>query len=88
MYSRDLVVMGQECAAILRIGKPLWIAGVDGTDARGAAVGSCGGRRSTARARCRAQIDGAMFGAIFQETDCYSTATSYNEVGERALLSL
>ncbi len=29
-----------------------------------------------------------MFGAIFQEMDCYGTATSYNEVGERALLSL
>jgi hypothetical protein len=30
--------MGQECAVILRIGKPLRIAGVDGTDARGAAI--------------------------------------------------
>jgi hypothetical protein len=38
--------------------------------------------------RQRRGIGGAMFGAIFRETDCYSTATRYDEVGQRALLSL
>ena len=33
MCSQDLVAMDRGCAVILRIGKPLWIAGVDGTDA-------------------------------------------------------
>jgi hypothetical protein len=43
-----LGVMDQGCGVILRIGKPLRIAGVDGTDAREAALSPCGGGRMLA----------------------------------------